>query len=199
MAKLMNLYDFERKLKEKRLLLFSASDVRKVFPISHVATTFLLHRYSKKKFIVRVKKGLYVFPDTLPPDLYIANKIYEPSYVSLEFALSYHRVIPETVYEITSVTPKATRRFETLGKAFSYRRITKKAFTGYIIQKQKGFGFAIADLEKAFVDTVYYRLLAGKAPISRFNKEKINRMKALNYAALFRNSKLTSIVKTTLR
>ncbi len=199
MAKLVNWYDFERNLKEKHLLLFSASDVRKVFPISSIATTFLLHRYSKKGFITRVKRGLYVFPDALPPDLYVANKLCEPSYVSLEFALSYHRVIPETVYEITSVTPKATCRFETLGKAFSYRRITKHAFTGYFIQKQKGYSFIIADAEKAFVDTIYYRLLSGEAPISRFNKDKINTGKALKYAALFRNPKLTSIVKTILR
>lgn len=199
MAKLVNWYDFERKLKGKNFLLFSASDIRRIFPVSNVAATFLLHRYSKKGFITRVKRGLYIFPDSAPPDLYVANKLYEPSYISLEFALSYHRVIPETVYEITSVTPKATRRFEILGKVFSYKRITKRAFAGYVIQKQKGFGFAIADAEKAFVDTIYYRLLAGEAPISRFNKDKIKFIKALKYAVLFRNSKLISIVKTTLR
>ncbi|OGZ32247.1 MAG: hypothetical protein A3H02_00905 [Candidatus Niyogibacteria bacterium RIFCSPLOWO2_12_FULL_41_13] len=129
----------------------------------------------------------------------MANKIYAPSYVSLEFALSYHGVIPETVYEITSVAVKATRRFETLGKIFSYRKIKKSAFTGYEIQKQKGFSFIIADPEKAFVDSNYFRMLGGLKPISRLDKEKINPEKALRYAKLFGNSKLISIVKTTLQ
>lgn len=199
MAKLVNWHNFEEKMKEKHLLLFSALDVRKVFPVSEAAATFLVYRYAQKKFITRVKRGLYVFPDALPPDLYLANKLYEPSYISLEFALSYHRVIPENVYEITSITPKATQRFETLGKVYSYRRISKRMFTGYMAQKQKGFSFVIADAEKAFVDTLYYRLFDGRKPLSRFDKNKINRARALRYAKLFDNEKLMSIVITTLR
>jgi predicted transcriptional regulator of viral defense system len=129
----------------------------------------------------------------------VANKIYEPSYVSLEFALSYHGVIPEAVYEITSVTTKATRRFETLGKVFSYRKIKKAAFTGYAIQKQGGVGFYVADEEKAFVDANYLRLIKKQKPMSRFRKEKINPEKALRYAKLFAHPKLMSIIKTTLQ
>jgi hypothetical protein len=119
--------------------------------------------------------------------------------VSLEFALSYHGVIPETVYEVTSVTAKATRRFETLGKVFSYRKIKKSAYTGYGVEKQGDLSFYIADAEKAFVDANYLRLKNNQEPISRFNKEKINSKKALSYAGLFGNNKLNSIIKTTLK
>src|SRR3989338_10929515 len=199
MVKLVNQTDFAAKIKEKNLLIFTANDVKMLFGVSAVATSGLLHRYKKRGFILNIKRGLYVFPDALPPDLYIANKLYSPSYISLEFALSYYGVIPETVYEITSVSPKATRRFEALGKVYSYHRIKKTAFTGYAVQKQKGFSFAIADPEKAFVDTLYYRLLSGKKPLSRFHKDKINAAKAIKYARLFRNERLTSITKTTLR
>jgi predicted transcriptional regulator of viral defense system len=133
-------------------------------------------------------------------DLYLANKLYSPSYISLEFALAYHGVIPEIVYEITSVTTKATRRFEieTLGKVFSYRKIKKAAYTGYNIQKSQGMNFNIADVEKAFVDANYLRLLSKQKPISRFRKEKLNRAKAIQYAELFGNKKLIGIIKTTL-
>lgn len=199
MAKLVNWYEFNRKMKDKKVLLFFAVDVRRIFGVSKVAADFLLHRYAAKGYIVRVKRGLYAFPDALPPEPYLANKIYEPSYISLEFALSYHRVIPETVYEITSVTPKAPRRFKTLGKIYSYRKIKKVAFTGYIIEKQKGFSFQIADPEKAFVDTNYFRMLGKLKPISRYNKEKINPEKALRYALSIGNKKLLGIIKTTLR
>ena len=199
MVKLVNQTDFAAKIKGKKLYIFGANDTRSLFGVSAVAASALLHRYKKRGFILQLKRGSYVFPDALPPDLYVANKLYSPSYVSLEFALSYHGVIPETVYEITSVTTKATRRFETLGKIFSFRKIKKSAYTGYEIQKQQGLTFNIANAEKAFVDTNYLRLKNKQKPISRFNKDKINLGKALRYATLFGNKRLLGIINTTLR
>ncbi|MGB2762300.1 MAG: type IV toxin-antitoxin system AbiEi family antitoxin domain-containing protein [Minisyncoccales bacterium] len=198
MAKLLNWAIFYRKLKEKNLIIFTPTDIRRIFGVSKVAATFLVHRYTKQGLLKRVKQGIYTLYDTTVPDLYLANKLYEPSYVSLEFALSYHRVIPETVYEITSVTTKATRRFNALGKVFTYRKIKKEAFTGYSVNQQKGLTFLIAEPEKAFIDLTYLRIISNKKPISRFNKEKINQTKALRYAKLFNNNKLISIIKTTL-
>jgi predicted transcriptional regulator of viral defense system len=199
MAKLVNWYIFERKLKEKGLVIFSPLDIRRIFGISKVAATFLIHRYTKKGFIKRLKKGIYALYDTTVPDIYLANKLYEPSYVSLEFALSFHRVIPENVYEITSVSTKPTRQFNTAGKIFSYHRIKKKAFTGYNVYRQRDISALIADAEKAFVDLTYLRLRKKGNLLSRFDKEKINSIKALRYAKLFNNEKLISIIKTTLR
>ncbi|NCQ16492.1 hypothetical protein GW814_02475 [Candidatus Falkowbacteria bacterium] len=195
----MKWIDFERQIKKKNIKLFTPLDVQRFLSRSKVAVTFLIHRLKKQGYVQSVKRGLYKLSDESVPDLYLANKLYEPSYISLEFALSYHRVIPETVYEITSVTPKATRRFETLGKIYSYHKIKKTAFTGYTIEKQKWFSFQIADPEKAFVDSNYFRMLGGLKPISRYNKEKINLAKALRYASLLGNKKLISIIKRTLQ
>lgn len=199
MVKLVNQTKFAAKIKEKKLPVFSIGDIRGLFGLSQSAAVKLLHRYAANGFIVRLKRGIYTLADNLPSEFFFAGKLYEPSYISREFALSYHRVIPETVYEITSVTPKATRRFEKLGKVYSYRKIKKAAFTGYTIEKQRGLSFRIADPEKAFVDTNYFRMLDGLKPLSRFNKEKINSAKALRYALLFGSEKLISIIKTTLR
>jgi len=198
MAKLVNQAEFAAKIKAKRIGLFSKRDIQTLFKVSPVAATFLLHRYTKRGLILKVKRGLYVLPDFLPPDTYIANKLYGSSYVSREFALSYHRIIPETVYEVTSVSTKASRRFEALGKVYTYRRIKKAAFTGYSNMRQSGFSFRIADPEKAFVDALYYRVIFREKPMSRFDKKKINRGKALRYAALFGNRRLTAILKRTL-
>jgi len=199
MVKLVNQTIFAAKIKDKKLFIFSAIDIRALFGVSVVATAGLLHRYKKKGFIVQLKRGLYVFPDALPPDVYVANKLYSPSYISLEFALSYHGIIPETVYEITSVTTKTTRQFKALGKIFSYRKIKRVAYTGYNAEKQGEISFYIADAEKAFVDANYLRLINRQKPISRFNKEKVNVAKALRYARLFGSSKLIGIIKTTLQ
>ena len=102
------------------------------------------------------------------------------------------------MYEITSVTTKTTQKFERFGKIYSYRKILNKAFTGYSPEKQQGFTFLIADAEKAFVDTLYYRVLFGKIPITRFNKDQINTEKAIQYANLFEHPTLIGILKRTL-
>lgn len=179
--------------------MFSIVDIRGLFGLSKSAAIQLLHRYATTGFVIRLKRGIYALADNLPPELFIASKLYEPSYVSREFALSYHRVIQETVYEVTSVTPNATRRFEKLGRIYSYRKIKKAAFTGYAIEKQRGLSFRVADPEKAFVDANYFRMLDGLTPLSRFDKEKISPAKAVRYASLFGNEKLTRITTTTLR
>src|SRR3989344_6745093 len=100
MVKLVNQTVFATKIKDKKLYIFNANDVRSLFGVSAVATSALLYRYKKQGFILKLKRGFYVFPDFLPPDVYVANKLYSPSYISLDFALSYHGVIQETVYEI---------------------------------------------------------------------------------------------------
>ena len=199
MAKQMNWSQFERRLKSKRVYLFTPLDVVRVLGVSTTAATFLVHRYTKKGLIVRMKRGLYAFPDAVPPDLYIANKLYEPSYISLEFALSYHGVIPETVYEITSVTAKSTRRFAAMSKIFTYHRIKREAFTGYTLKRQREFGYQIADPEKAFVDLTYLRRHAHAEPLRRFRKEKLNTAKAIRYARLFGDPALVGFVASALQ
>ena len=200
MVKLLNWHNFEKKLKDKKILVFSRIDVGRIFGSSSATASKLLHRYEKRGFITRVKRGLYAFAgESGVPVTYLANKLYEPSYVSLEFALSYHRVIPETVYEITSVTTKATQRFQVVQKIFSYRRIKKEAFTGYATAQQGGFKFFIADPEKAFVDLAYLRVIKKGNFLDRFDKKKINKAKALNYAKLFKNEKLVEIIKNSLK
>lgn len=195
MAKRVNWNYFERKIKEKRLGLFSGNDICHLFGSSKIAATFLLHRYSKKGFIIRLKRDLYTLPDVSPPESFIANRLVSPSYVSLEFALSYYQIIPEIVYSITSITTKSTRHFEALGKRFFYRHIKKEAFTGYQIEKEKGFSFLLADPEKAFVDFCYFKILDQSDPHFRFNKGKINWEKAFPYAMLFQNQKLVDWIK----
>lgn len=198
MAKVLNWPGFELGLKHNKQYLFSASDVQQLFGVSKVAASFFLHRYVKRDYIVHIRRNMYALRDALPPEFYLANKLYEPSYISLEFALSYHSIIPETVYEITSVTTNTTHRFEVLGKAYMYRKIKKECFTGYVILKQKALSFRIADPEKAFVDTNYFRFLTNANPVVRFDKAKLDPQKALKYASLFNNPRFNSIIKTTL-
>lgn len=81
----------------------------------------------KSGVIVRVKKGLYVFgAEYAQAPICIellANLIYGPSCISLEYALSYHGLIPERVMTLTCITPKKNKYFCTPMGDFSYRHL----------------------------------------------------------------------------
>ncbi|MBD3750847.1 MAG: hypothetical protein IE931_15420 [Sphingobacteriales bacterium] len=85
-----------------------------------------------KGILTPLKSGLYVYNplynNTLLSKEIIANILLGPSYVSLDFALWFHGLIPESVYEITSITTKRSKSFETHYGVFSYVQIKKELF-----------------------------------------------------------------------
>jgi predicted transcriptional regulator of viral defense system len=87
----------------------------------------------------------------------IANHIYGPSYVSMESALRYYGMIPESVYTIQSITTKHSRAFKnSLGK-FEYTRCSKEYFSIGIRQEVKdNTSFLIASPEKALCDLIIH-------------------------------------------
>lgn len=95
------------------------------------------------------------------PDLFLANKLYSPSYVSLETALSIYNVIPEVAMSVTSITTKPTREFKNYHGLFKYRSVKPKAFIGYRIIEENKFKIKIAEPEKALVDYIYFKLYDG--------------------------------------
>ncbi len=115
----------------------------------------------KKEIIIRVKKGLYVFGEAYRKAPYskeiLANLMFGPSYISLEYALQYHGLIPERVEAVTSVTTGRSRRFLTPVGLFTYRRISLDAFRIGMDRKEIGErrAFLIATPEKALADKIY--------------------------------------------
>jgi hypothetical protein len=115
----------------------------------------------KKGIIIRVKKGLYVFGEAYRKAPYskeiLANLMFGPSYISLEYALQYHGLIPERVEAVTSVTTGRSRRFLTPVGLFTYRRISLDAFRVGMDRKEIGEkrAFLIATPEKALADKIY--------------------------------------------
>jgi predicted transcriptional regulator of viral defense system len=111
----------------------------------------------KQGAIIRVKKGLYIFGEPYRRRPYsreiLANLIYGPSYLSLDFALEYYGLIPERVEALTSVTTGRSCRFFTPVGLFTYRSIPLKAFrTGMDIGD--GRAFLMATPEKALADKI---------------------------------------------
>ena len=115
--------------------------------------------------IVHVRRGLYCLAATYLREkvdpLVLAQRIYGPSYVSLETALSYHGWIPEAVYTITSTALDRSREFSTPLGHFSFTRVPQKTFYAQVTRIETGGGQSIllASGIKALADYVYIHKL----------------------------------------
>jgi predicted transcriptional regulator of viral defense system len=113
-----------------------------------------------KGVIIRVKKGLYIFGEKWRRQPYsreiLANLLYGPSCVSLDYALHYHGLTPERVEAVTSVTPKRAARFTTPVGLFLYSNVPGAGFAVGLgrVELEGGRAFLIATPEKALADKV---------------------------------------------
>ena len=172
----------------KKFIVISRRDILKVDPDFHDQR---LSEWQKKGYIKKVVKGYYIFSD-LEINEYvlfeIANKIYNPSYISSEMALSYYHFIPESVYGITSVSTRRTYSFKTPIAEFIYKTIKPQLFLGYeLIKYNNNKYIKIASLEKAILDYFYLHSdikgendfaslrLNKEIFLKEFNEEKLNK------------------------
>lgn len=122
-----------------------------------------LNHLLKIKALIRVKKGIYIFGKNFARQPYssevLANMIYGPSYVSLEWACQYHRLIPEKVTTIASITTGRSKRFQTPIGLFTYDHLSVRAFSvGVTLAKFSDNQQAlIATKEKALADLLVIR------------------------------------------
>jgi len=121
----------------------------------------LLKRAMAAGEVVRIHRGLYCLAtkylrQKIDP-LVLAQRIYGPSYISLETALSYHGWIPEAVYAVTSTALDRSREFDTPMGRFSFTRIPQKTFYAEVkrVEKEDGDSFLLASPLKALADYVY--------------------------------------------
>jgi predicted transcriptional regulator of viral defense system len=106
-------------------------------PISTQVLLGLLKGYSRpydkimemvnQGILVQLRRGLYmttslVSPITPEPFL-IANHFYGPSYISMDSALFHWGLIPERVFEISSVTPKISKKTMLQNAVYSYTHL----------------------------------------------------------------------------
>jgi len=139
-------------------------------PIPHHVVMELLCEYKrpndkiselvKSGELISIRRGLYVpGPETdlpVPNSFLIANHLRGPSYVSLEAALSYWGLIPERVYETTSATIKASKKYTTDAGRFSYHHLPSPYYSFGVQSVQlapKQFAL-IASREKAVCDKI---------------------------------------------
>lgn len=103
--------------------------------------------------IIRIKKGIYTFPESLRRaplnPCTIANILYGPSYVSCDYALAHYGLIPESVAVVTSMTTGRPREFNTpFGSYKYYQRQSSDYSVGVKLENE----CLIASVEKAIYD-----------------------------------------------
>jgi len=114
----------------------------------------------KSKELISLRRGLYVIGLNIdlpqPEPFLIANHLRGPSYVSLESALSYWNMIPERVYEISSVTTKTSKKYKTPVGRFSYHQLKTPYYSYGIkhIEYSPKQTILIASREKALCDKI---------------------------------------------
>ena len=169
-----------------------------------------LNRWVKKGKVIRLKRGLYTLPGDrrqapLSPR-WVANALYSPSYLSLEFILSAHDLIPERVEAITSVTRLKTARFiNPLGR-FVYHHVKEVLFFGFHeVADEYGVRVLAAAPEKALLDTLYLRNnwdadAACFETVLRLQQlDQLSRKRLKEYVVPYQSRKLSAAVQVLLR
>lgn len=131
-----------------------------------------ISRMIQKGEIIQIKRGLYVLSPQFGPPInrrILANLIYGPSYISLEYALSYWGLIPEKVEVVTSMTTRRNKVFETPVGIFSYHYLKNSKFSVGIDRIVEGkASFFIASKEKALCDRLTLESKLTKADMADF-------------------------------
>ncbi len=134
-------------------------DVREVRLVFPEFDRRRLSEWQRKGYIQKIINGYYVFSEVDIDGFLLmrmANVMYAHSYVSLETALRYYGLIPESVYQITSCSTRKTKLFNSPVASFRYRSCSPNCFFGYMIESQE-HGIFIATPEKALLDYLYFR------------------------------------------
>ena len=163
----------------------------------------------KKEYLLTLKKGLYTtkayyllnknrFPE------FIANFLYYPSYLSLEYVLQQENLIPEAVFQYTSISLKSPRIFKNKIGVFNYRKIKESLFTGYNYRMFfQNYQIKIASKAKALFDYLYLKPFTASFSYELFSDLRINwnnftkqdLFEFKNFALLSKSKKMLEIVK----
>lgn len=182
----------------KSFTLFSIREIKKVDNHFHRRR---LNDWQEKGYIKKIIRGYYIFSDLELNEnvlFEIANKIFNPSYVSLEMALSYYRLIPESVYVVTSVSSRKPYKYATPVGEFTYRKIKPGLFFGHDLLDYADKRFKMATIEKAVLDYFYLNPHISEFGSLRINAEsfweQINEDKLFTFLEKFSQKRLSRTI-----
>lgn len=131
-----------------------------------------IHRLVRKRFLLKLSKGLYANSFALPSLEEVACVLYPPSYISLEFALFMHGILEQAPHMLTCISANKTKTFHTDIGEIAYFHIKKDLFFGYEVTDR----LYLAWPEKAALDYVYIQRKNGSVPsLDEWSWENLDR------------------------
>lgn len=141
---------------------FDETVISNLFPDnSNGARALLVHRACQAGEILRLKPGLFVlgppYRKSEPHPFVLAGILHAPSHISLESALAHHGLIPEAVYQVSSVMAGRSREFSTPLGVFNFRRVPARAPRAGVmaVEVARNAWAFIAEPLRAIADAVY--------------------------------------------
>jgi predicted transcriptional regulator of viral defense system len=123
-----------------------------------------LSYWEKTGKILRVKRGAYVFKDFLDKQdnalhypRFLATKMIEPSYLSMESVLQDYQMLTDVVYGYSVVSAKKTAHLQNSFGEFHYSRIKPDLFRGFHKEQYGSLQWYVATKAKALFDFLYFR------------------------------------------
>lgn len=117
-----------------------------------------LTRWVKQGLLIKLRQGYYSFEELKTErnfNLYISNRIYKPSYISLHTVLAFYGIIPEAVTQITAVSALKTAEFVNDFGVYSYKKLKDDLIFGYELKPFGDRTIQFAYPEKALLDLLY--------------------------------------------
>jgi len=152
----MRLTDVLARIKKFPYHVFSTADIVACLDLNKTHASKILMRLEDAGHLVRIKRGLWTFPEGLDP-LALPQHLTAPfpSYVSLQSALYYHGMISQIPAVTYVVSLARTREYATPLGAFSIHHVSPSFFFGY--ESVGTSGIKMATPEKALLDFFYLR------------------------------------------
>jgi len=103
------------------------SSMLPIFDDAPVHIEVQLSRWSRAGKLCRIRRGWYLMEKPYRArdvsEAVIANTVVQPSYLSLEWALGFHGLIPETAFNPTSVTTARGAEFTAKDRRYFYHHV----------------------------------------------------------------------------
>lgn len=164
------------KLYSRPETVFTLNEVSQLFPeIAYESIRDRLYYFTKVGKLKRLHQSIYAKEGYNPYEL--ANKLYKPSYISLETVLGSGNVVFQ-YYETIFAVSYLTRTVTVNNTSIQYRQIKGEVLTNTEGIEQKN-GYFIATLERAFLDAVYIYKNYHFDNLGAINWEKVKVLKKI--------------------
>jgi len=138
----------------------------------------IVHNMIEKREIKRITSGYYSIYD----DPIISVFCFKPSYIGLQSALSIHDLWEQETIPVILTTRKIRQGVrDVAGSNIILHRISSRYFFGIEYKKEGDIHIPVSDLEKTFIDMLYFKQKIGSDLLKEF-KKRMDKEKLKKYA-----------------